>query len=167
MTSARAHTAWGELLAAIRTHSSSPKGAIEKSVRDVLFYRFARSLDLDHGLDLNSEQWVRFMAVAVPAALRGDAFDDIKPLAFETQVAKDLAVAPSTDLTHAQNVLRVRFQVFVVVFFALYGLISANENQADKLTLYTGGGAVPIAWYCATLVAKEYDKRYGPDRDAD
>lgn len=167
MTSAKAHAAWEELLATIRAHSSSPRGVVEASVRDVLFYKFARNLDLDLGLDLDSEQWIRFMAVAVPAALRGDALDSIKSLAFEVQVTTEQAVGQSTGLTHAQKVLLIRFQVFIVVFFAFYGLISANEEQADKLTLYTGGGAVPIAWYCANLAAKEYDKRYGPDRDAD
>ncbi|MET7335968.1 hypothetical protein [Nonomuraea sp. NPDC005650] len=73
---------------------------------------------------------------------------------------------PIAGLSHKQKLLLLRLQVFLVVFFALYGVFSAHEDEADRVTLYTGGGAVPMALWCASQVGRAYDKKYGPDNDA-
>ncbi|MET7335969.1 hypothetical protein [Nonomuraea sp. NPDC005650] len=100
------------------------------------------------------------------AVQRYEAFETIRPLAYEAYLTKDQALAPS-GLTHAQKLLLIRFQVFMVAFIAMYGIISAHEDQADKLSLYLGGGALPVAWWCARKVVEQYDKRYGPDQTED
>ncbi|MEU4231088.1 hypothetical protein AB0F17_42925 [Nonomuraea sp. NPDC026600] len=79
-------------------------------------------------------------------------------------VAEAATAAPSK-YTHQQKVMMIRLHIFVVVLIALYGIISDHEDQADKISLYTGGGAVPIAWWCAQVVAKQYDKRYGDNAE--
>lgn len=43
--------------------------------------------------------------------------------------------------------------------------VGVQADQADTLTLYVGGGALPVAWWCARQVSEQYDKRYGPDAD--
>ncbi|MGV9383584.1 hypothetical protein ACWDRB_47760 [Nonomuraea sp. NPDC003707] len=91
---------------------------------------------------------------------------DIRPQAFEHYITRDEVFNPG-GLTHQQKLLLIRAQVLMVVFIALFGIISAHEDQADKLSLYLGGGALPVAWWCARKVAEQYDKHYGPGQNHD
>ncbi|MFI9845140.1 hypothetical protein ACIHFD_49535 [Nonomuraea sp. NPDC051941] len=72
---------------------------------------------------------------------------------------------PAEGLSHKQKLLLIRIQIFVVVFVALSGIVSANEDLADKLGPYLGGSALGIALLCSRQVGRAYDKKYGPGDD--
>jgi hypothetical protein len=71
----------------------------------------------------------------------------------------------ASGLSHKQKLLLLRIQILAVVFFALFGVVAANEELADKMGPYTGVSALGIAWWCSKQVARAYDKKYNPNQD--
>jgi hypothetical protein len=69
---------------------------------------------------------------------------------------------PGGGLSRKHKRLLIQAQIFMVVFIALSGVVSANEDLADKAGPYFGGSALAAALWCATAVGKAFDKLSPP-----
>ncbi|MEV7011700.1 hypothetical protein [Streptosporangium sp. NPDC051022] len=56
-------------------------------------------------------------------------------------------------------------QVFIAVFAVITVAILEHEDAASMTTLFIGGSALQLAWYCAVVAGRTFDRLYPPEAE--
>ncbi|MEV8637607.1 hypothetical protein AB0395_38785 [Streptosporangium sp. NPDC051023] len=103
------------------------------------------------------------------------------PRSYSLETGQQIIVAPPGVLTSSpgedsagtadlvsRETKRRLFQayVFTAVFTAITAAILDHEDAMSTATLFVGGSALQVAWYCTLVAGRAFDKLYPPENEA-